>query len=378
MAELKPDMVNIDIDALADLSSDNVKGEAKQNGWKEALSIMQVKGVVLSKRVDMGDMGMKEARAVEPVSFQQGSALAQALNTWAFYYNQIRDITGINPVADGSVNSESLVGVNEMAVMAGNDATKHIVRAALDFDKRVCETISSRLKTIYRHPEAQRLQEYYKRAIGRHNIEAMESMKDRSLRDFGFIVNLIPSGKELQEFKEDLALALKEGTIDVEDKIEAEQVARVNVKLAVEYLKYRRKKRLAQRAKEDEFRQRLQTESNIAANDAATENKMKEYVGKAQVDIDKESKLSFIRIAEKKEMLKVEAPKEEIDFGREVYLERIKNNTQLNRDSYLEDRKDKRTEKQASQQSTMVDQRQKGYGPVNFEMDFDLEEDSDV
>ena len=182
----------------------------------------------------------------------------------------------------------------------------------------------------------------------------------------------------MQEFKEDLALALKEGTIDVEDKIEAEQVARVNVKLAVEYLKYRRKKRLAQRAKEDEFRQRLQTESNIAANDAATENKMKEYVGKAQVDIDKESKLSFIRIAEKKEMLKVEAPKEEIDFGREVYLERIKNNTQLNRDSYLEDRKDKRTEKQASQQSTMVDQRQKGYGPVNFEMDFDLEEDSDV
>jgi hypothetical protein len=374
LAELKPDMLSVDLDALAEIGA-NTKGGNKKESWQEAFSIMQVSGVVLTQRIDLGEDGIKEAPTVKPMPQQQGSSLAQAMNTWAHYYNQIREVTGINPARDGSLPADAGLRVNQMAQMASNTVTKHIVRASLDFDKSICQTISSRLKTVYTYKEGKDIQEFYNRAIGKQNMDAMEAMKDRSLRDFGFTLNMVPSGQDVQDFREDLSIAMKEGSIDVETKIEAQQLAKTNLKLANEYLKYMRRKNLKQKAKDDEQRQQMVTQSNIASAEATSKARINEKVAQASIDVDKEAKLSQIRLQERQAMLQIEAPGEEREFEQEVYLKKLDSITQFDNKKYLEEKKDKRIDKQSTQQSEMIDQRKNNSQPINFENEFSLDDE---
>ena len=248
VAELKPDLIEIDLDSLANLEQG--EGSKKKENWVMALNLLNTKGVVLKERVDMGEMGMKDGAGARPMSNSQGSALLPLLNTWAHYYNLIRDITGVNPARDGSLPADALLGVNKMAELASNTVTKDIVDAATSFNKKMSEIISSRLHSIFKHDDAGYLKRIYENAVGKQSVEALEAMADRSLHEFGFIVEMVPAQKELDDLAEDLAIAMKEGTIDVEDKIEIQRISRTNIKLSIEYLKYRRRKRIKQRLEE--------------------------------------------------------------------------------------------------------------------------------
>lgn len=372
LAELKPDLINIDIDALADLGTD-VKGGEKQSTWKEALSILNVKGAVISKRIDMGEMGIKEGQGAKPMPMAQGSALTVLLNIWAHYYNLVREVTGVNPARDGSLPANALVGVNQMAQLASNTVTKNIVNAANDFDLKISTAISSHIKMIFTHKEeASRLVKMYTEVVGKESIEALEAMKNRHLHDFGFTISLFPSQEEINGFKEDLAIALKEGSIDLDDKIEAEQIAKNSIKEANEYLKFARKRRTKQIQAEKQAMIQEQTKGNIESTKAASEAKTNEYVAKASIDVDKEGKLSQIRLAEKQAMIQIESPVKDKEFEQDVYLKQLESITAFDNKKYLEEAKDKRIDKQSTQQSKMIDQRQKNSEPIDFESDSDF------
>lgn len=366
MAELKPDLIEIDLDGLADLST-GTKGENKGETWKTALSILNVKGVVFRKRIDMGEMGMKETTAARPVPQQQGSALGALLNVWAHYYNLLREITGINPARDGSLPADALLGVNQMAQLASNTVTKHIVDAAIEFDRIICEIISIRVKSIACYKEGASIMETYKRAIGKHNMEAMQAMENRHLYDFGFTIEMIPSGKEISEFKEDLSICLKEGTVDVEDKIEAENLAKVNVKLANEYLKYRRRIRIKQQAKEKQEMIMAQTQGNIQSSQAKSQSDVQAYGLKKKIDLDYAAAMAEIEIQKTDALNKINAPVKDSDFEKDVYIERIKSATNFDLAKYKEEAKDVRVDKQSTNQSKMIKQRQDNSESIDFE-----------
>lgn len=371
VAELKPDLTQIDLDSLADLSTGEEGGDKKEN-WQMALNLLNTKGVVITQRTDMGELGMKEGAGARPISSQQGSALAPLLNTWAHYYNLIRDVTGVNPARDGSLPSDALLGVNQMAQLASNTATQHIVDAATDFNKRVAELISSRIHSIFKHDQSGYLKRIYENAVGKHNIEALEALSDRSLHEFGFSVEMVPAQKEMQEFAEDLGIAMKEGTIDVEDKIEAQRIARTNIKLAHEYLKYRRRKRIKQRMEEQSIMAQEKSQNDIASAQAAVQAKTQSYGMQKQIDIDTEAKLSSIRLMEYQKKKEIDAPGEQIRFEQEIYLEQMKVSTTMNLNKYKEDAKDKRQDVAASQNSEMITQRKDGSAPIDFKEEFDI------
>jgi len=372
VAELKPDLTQIDLDSLADLGPEGEEGGDKKENWQMALNLLNTKGVVITQRTDMGELGMKEGAGARPISSQQGSALAPLLNTWAHYYNLIRDVTGVNPARDGSLPADALLGVNEMAQLASNTATQHIVDAATDFNKRVAELISSRIHSIFKHDKSGYLKRIYENAVGKHNIEALEALADRSLHEFGFSVEMVPAQKEMQEFAADLGIAMQEGTIDVEDKIEAQRIARTNIKLAHEYLKYRRRKRIKQRMEEQSIMAQEKSQNDMASAKAAVEAKTQSYGMQRQIDIDAEAKLSAIRLNELQQKKIIEAPGEQKEFEQEVYLEQMKIANTMNLNKYKEDAKDKRQDVAASQNSEMITQRKDGSAPIDFKEEFDI------
>jgi len=91
------------------------------------------------------------------------------------------------------------------------------------------------------------------------------------------------------------------------------------------------------------------------------------YQGKKQVDLEFESQLAQIEIMKHKALKEIEAPYADKEFEQDVYLTKIDAMASLSKEEYKEDRKDKRTEKQATQQSEILDQRNKDKDPIDFE-----------
>jgi hypothetical protein len=367
--ELKPDLTEINLDNLAVL--EGAKGDSKKASWKTALNLLNVKGVVFTERIDMGEMGVKDGAAARPMGNSQGSAITPLLNSWAHYANQLYKITGITPGNDGTLSADALVGVSEMQKLAGNTATKHIVDAAIDFNKRVCEVISSRIHSVFKFDDNGRLRKMYENAVGKHNLEALEALADRSLHEFGFTVEMIPSQQQMANFERDLGIALAEGTIDVEDKIQAENIAKNNIKSAYRYLKYRRRKRIKQRMEEQSVISKEKSQNDIAAAQAATQSKVQAYGFQKQIDLDFEKKRSIIRLEELQATKQIEAPEKETEFRQDVFLEKLKTSTKMDMDQYKENAKDMRLDRQATQNSKMIEQRKSEEGPIDFENNFD-------
>lgn len=373
MAELKPDLIELDLDQLADLSTDG-KGGSNGKNWETALSILNVKGVVIKKRVNMGEDGIKDGASARPMPTQQGSALAALLNIWAHYYRTIRETTGINPARDGSISEEALVGLNKMMQLASNTATKHIVDAAVYFDKRICGTISSRIKGIFTFKEAKALQKLYTQAVGQQHLDAVHVMKNRHLHEFGFIVELIPAKQELDELREDLSIAIKEGSIDVSEKSEILRIARNNFKQANEYMRFIRNRRIKQKMKENEYNMKIQSQVNAESAQAKAQAEIQTYGNKKEIDLQYQAKLSAITLRELFERQGIEAPVEDKKFDQQVYLESIKNQQVIDLAKYKEDAKDERQKQQSTEQSQLIEQRQKNKPPIDFKKGFDFDE----
>ncbi len=374
MLELKPDLTVINLDQLAELNPD-VEGESKQSNWKTALSILNVKGVILEKTIDLGDEGgIQRGQSARPATNQQGSALAPLLNVWAHYYNIIRETTGINPAMDGSLGKDSLVGVNQMMQLAGNVVTKHIVDAAVAWDKRVCETISARVKGIFKLPEARHLQKMYRNAVGKHNIDAIESLKHRHLHEFGYSIEMVPSKAELDELREDLNISLKEGTVDVSEKAEIMRIARVNTKQASEYMRFIRRRKIKEQMRENEYKQKLQSQSNAQAAQAKMQADLQLKQAASQLKMQEEMNMSQLRLEEALAMQQITAPEKEAQFQRDVYLEKIKSLRDIHLTQFKEKAKDDRVDHQSTRQSQLIEQRQKDLGAFDFKKKFDLEE----
>lgn len=369
--ELKPDLIQIDFDSLADLT-DEGKGEKKSEIWQTALSILDVKGVIVTKRIDMGEMGIKEGSPARPIPQQQGSALAQLLNVFAMYYNQIREVTGVNPARDGSLNPNSLVGVNQMMLLASNTATKHIVDTATMFDKKVCETISSRIKTIYMFDDEGRLKKLYESAIGTQNVNILDALKNRHLHEFGYSVEMVPDKEMLNELKQDLSLAIQEQTVDLSEKYQILELAKNNYKKAYEYMRFIRNRRQKQKMEENQANMQMQTQGNIQSAQAAAEAEAQTYQQKKMIDLDFEKQMAQIRLMELQSKIQIEAPKEDKEFQQDVYLERIKNINMSDLTQLKENYKDERTKLQATQQSKMIDQRKGEKKPIDFKAEDDM------
>lgn len=368
-AEIKPDIIEIDEDVLAEVDADG----NKIGFYKETLNMLNIKGIIIRKRIDMGEAGIKEGNPVRMSAQPQGGGIPHLLNLYAHHYNQIRDITGINPASDGSLPSDALLGVSQMAQLAANTATAHIVDAAIDFNKRIAEVISSRVHAIFRNKNAAHLQKIYERAVGKRNIEAIEVLKDRHLHDFGFTVEMIPTQQEMQEFKEDLGLYLQQGLISPEIKSEATRIAKTSLKLASQYLAYMSKKRQEEMAQQQEQTMMMKTQSDVAAAQQASEGRIQELAIQTKMKLQFETAMSSIRVAEKQAILQVEAPTKDVEFQQEVYLEKLKAMTKLDEFGLKEDRKDQRLDKASTHQSKLIDQRKKDIEPINFENQFSFE-----
>ena len=202
-------------------------------------------------------------------------------------------------------------------------------------------------------------------AIGAHNVATLDEMKNLHLYDFGIFIDLMPDEEEKMLLENNIQQALAQQSIELEDAIDVREIK--NVKLANQVLKLRRKKKMERDQIMQQQNIQAQAEANMQTQQASAELEVQKNQAKTQTDAQLEQMKSQMEsqkmeqeVMHKKELMALE-------FQYNMQLHGIENDVKNQKEKEKEDRKDERTRIQASQQSEMIEQRNSGKPPKNFE-----------
>lgn len=359
-SRMVPDGVFIDADGLNDIDL----GKGANYNPEEALKLYFQTGSVIGRSYTQ-DGEFNNARVpIQELQSNSGYNKIQALiATYNQNLNMLRDVTGINEARDGSTpNPDALVGVQKLAALNSNTATRHILDGRLLMVRRLAQALSLRIGDVLEYAD---FKEQFAMQIGKYNLAILEDIKDLYLYDFGIYVDLMPDEREKEMLEANIQISLQRDQIDLEDAIDIRNVQ--NVKLANELLKMKRRRKLEDmRAREDE-QQQMQAQINMQSQQAAAQAKMELSQMEAQAKISiKEAETNFemqkmqFEVDKKKELM-------DLEFRYNMELKGIETDGLMKREKEKEKAKDDRVDKQASRQSELIEQRQKGLPAKSFE-----------
>ncbi len=360
ISRMVPDGVFVDVDGLAEVDL----GNGTNYNPQEALNMYFQTGSIVGRSLTQdGDPNRGKVPIQELQSSSANGKIASLVNTYQYYLQMIRDVTGLNEARDGSLpDKDALVGLQKMAANASNIATKHIVEASLYLTLRTCENISLRLADAL---EFDLTKQALMQSISLTNTQNLEELKNLHLYDFGIYLELEPDDEEKAKLEQNIQIALQSGQIYLEDAIDIREVK--NIQLANQILKYRRiqKQKADQQAQQAQIQ--AQAQANMQQSEQAAMNEVQKQEALAQTEIQIEQAKSQFEIQrmEQEALIKKQLMAEEFNYQLQLAQAKIK--TDREKEQFIEDRKDKRTKIQATQQSKMIEQRQNDLLPTDFE-----------
>jgi hypothetical protein len=355
-----PDGVFVDVDGLAEVDL----GNGTNYNPQEALNMYFQTGSIVGRSLTQdGDPNRGKVPIQELQTSSSNGKIQSLIATYQYYLQMIRDVTGLNEARDGSLpDKDALVGLQKMAANASNIATKHIVDASLYLTLRACENISLRLADAL---EFDLTKQALMQSISLTNTQNLEELKNLHLYDFGIYLELEPDDEEKAMLEQNIQVALQSGQIYLEDAIDIREVK--NITLANQILKYRRIQKQKQDQKAQEQQIQAQAQANMQQSEQAALNEVQKQEALAQTEIQIEQAKSQFEIQrmEQEALIKKQLMAEEFQYSLQLAQAQIGRDKQ--KEQFIEDRKDKRTKIQATQQSKMIEQRQNDLLPTDFE-----------
>jgi hypothetical protein len=185
------------------------------------------------------------------------------------------------------------------------------------------------------------------------------------MHDFGIFINLEPDEEEKAQLEQNIQVALQQNQIYLEDAIDIREVR--NLKLANQFLKYRRKKKQEYDEKIQLQNIQAQAQANAEAAEKAAMAEMQKQQALAGTEIQIKKAESQFEMERMQAESIIKQKLLEIEYQYKMQLESSKVERDAQREKEIEDRKDKRTRITGSQQSEMIAQRKKDLPPTNFE-----------
>ena len=360
LSRMVPDGVYLDMDGLAEVDL----GNGTNYNPAEALNMYFQTGSIVGRSLTQdGDINQGKVPIQELNSSSGQAKIAALIQTYQYYLQMIRDVTGLNEARDGSTPDKStLVGLQKIAANASNVATRHIKQSSLYITLRIAENIALKLADALQFPlTANSL----KNSISTYNIQTLQEVASLNLHDFGIFLELEPDDEEVAKLEENIQVAIQKGGIDLEDAIDLRQIK--NLKLANQMLKIKRKAKMKQ--------DQLSQQANIKAQaDAQAETAEKTAMAEVQkqeaisgVNVQYEQAKSQMEIQRMQAAAQIKKEEMQIQHQYNMQLKQMDVENMKQKENRIEDRKDQRTKIQATQQSEMISQRKNDGSPVDFE-----------
>jgi len=360
LSRMVPDGVYLDMDGLAEVDL----GNGTNYNPAEALNMYFQTGSIVGRSLTQdGDMNPGKV-PIQELNSSSGQAKINALiQTYQYYLQMIRDVTGLNEARDGSsMEKNSLVGLQKMAANASNVATRHINQSGLYITLKLAENVALKIADALEFPLTRSA---LQNSVSTFNIKTLEEIINLNLHDFGIFLELEPDEEEQAQLENNIQVALQSGGIDLEDAIDLRQIK--NLKLANQMLKIKRKAK----AKQDQINQKAniaaqgQAQADTAEKTAMAEVQKQEAIMGANVQFEQSKNQMEIQRMEIAAQL--EAQKMQTRFQYDLQLKQMDVQMVQQKEGAIEDRKDNRSRMEATQQSELISQRQNDSLPIDFE-----------
>ncbi len=360
LSRLVPDGVYLDADGLAEVDL----GNGTNYNPQEALNMYFQTGSVIGRSMTQdGDMNPGRVPIQELQTSGGNNKIASLIQSYNYYLQMMRDVTGLNEARDGSQpDKNALVGLQKLAAANSNTATRHILQAGLYLTLKTAEAVSLRIADVLEYSNTNN---QFMQSLGKFNVGNLNEVKELHIHDFGIFLELAPDEEQKQLLENNIQMAIQQQQINLEDAIDVREVR--NLKLANQLLKIRRKKKqqLDQQMQQQNIQAQSQANQQSSQAAAAAEIQKQQGVAESKVQIAQAQSQFDIQKLEREAAIKKELMQFEFDLN--IKLKEADSNVINDKEKYKEDRKDERTKIQATQQSELIDQRKSGKPPKKFE-----------
>lgn len=364
IARVVPDGVFIDADGLNEVDL----GTGNAYNPEDALRLYFQTGSVIGRSYTQdGEFNNARVPITQLTSNSGASKTQMLIANYNHYMDMLRAVTGLNEARDGSTpDPNSLVGLQKLAALNSNTATRHILDSGLFIYKSLAEALTYRVADILEYAD---FRDDFVNKIGKYNVSILNDISDLYIYDFGIFIEVAPDEEQKAQLEANIQMALSKGDINLEDAIDIREIK--NLKLANQLLKVKRVKKMEREESMEMQKQAMMAQQQLKSQELAgqvamqkiqmeTESKMKIKQAEVAFDIEK-----MQREAQLKSQLMAE------EFQYNIQLGRMQSGALSEREMKKEKEKAKRISMQNTQQSTLINQRKNNLPPINFESNED-------
>jgi len=364
ISRVVPDGVYIDADGLSEVDL----GTGQAYNPEDALRMFFQTGSVIGRSYTQdGDYNQAKV-PIQQLNSSSGQGKIQSLvGTYNHYMSMLRDVTGLNEARDGATpDSYSLVGLQKLAALSSNTATRHILDSGIAMTERLCTALSSRVADLLEYAD---FREEFINQVGKYNVGILEEISELYLSDFGIFIEVAPDEEQQKLLEQNIQTALSRDSINLEDAIDIREIR--NVKLANQMLKVRRK------AKEDSEKQakaaaaQQQGQINMQSQQLAAQTAMQKLQMETQASMEIEKGKATFSIEKMKGEAAIKAELMQLEFQLQMKLKGVEIDGLKMRENQREEAKSKRISQANTEQSKLIEQRKNNLAPVSFESNED-------
>jgi hypothetical protein len=361
LSRVVPDGVFMDVDGLAEVDL----GNGTNYNPAEALNMYFQTGSIVGRSMTQdGDINQGKVPIQELNTSSGGQKINSLISTYEYYLKMIRDVTGLNEARDGTMpDKQSLVGLQKLAAANSNVATRHILNASLFLTLRACENISLRVADSI---QFDLLRESLIDSISLYNVKTLEEIQNLHLYDFGIYLEVEPDEEAKASLEQNIQVALQQQSISLPDAIEIREIK--NLKLANKLLKLKQEQKAEKDQQNNLANIKAQADANAQASERSAMAEVQKQQALAQTTLQIEQGKSQFELQRMQSETELKKQLIELQYGFDKELKSMEVQGMRDKESFIEDRKDNRTKIQATQQSQLIQQRQDGTLPTNFEM----------
>ena len=343
MSRVVPDGVFMDVDGLAEVDL----GNGTSYNPAEALNMYFQTGSIVGRSQTQDGTGNPGRVPIQEINTNNGMGKIQSLiQTYQYYLQMIRDVTGLNEARDGSnPDKYALVGLQKLAAANSNVATRHILQSSLYLTLTTCENVSMRIADALAYPTTYQA---LIQSISMYNSKTLEELSKNDILDFGIFLNLEPDEADKQILEQNIQTALQSGQIYLEDAIEIREVK--NLKLANRMLRKKREEKMDKEQAMQQQNIQAQSQANAQASEQAAlaESQKQQVITEQKIQLEQAKSQFEIQRLEREAQVKQQLMEQEFQYN--MQLAEVQAKSKSDSDQMKEDRKDKRVSMQGNEQ----------------------------
>tara|TARA_R100001198_G_scaffold9854_1_gene4335 strand:- start:8922 stop:11357 length:2436 start_codon:yes stop_codon:yes gene_type:complete len=364
IARMVPDGVFIDADGLNEVDL----GTGNAYNPEDALRLYFQTGSVIGRSYTQdGEFNNAKVPISQLTSNSGGGKMQMLISNYNHYLNMIRSVTGLNEARDGSTpDPNSLVGVQKLAALNSNTATRHILQGSLFITRTLAEALSLRCADVLEYAD---FKDEFAMQIGKYNLNILEQIRNLYIYDFGIFIEMSPDEEQKAQLEANIQMALSKQDINLEDAIDIREMK--NIKMANQLLKVKRKQLAEQKQQQEMQKQQMVAQTNMQSQQAAAQAAMQ----KMQAETQSKMQVAQAETAMSIEKMRNEAALKEqlmaVEFSYQMQLKGMEQSQMDEREKMREEGKSQRIAEANTQQSKMIEQRKRNLPAQNFESNED-------